>query len=149
MDDLQRIGGVSALLQAVVLVVIILIFFIALAPTGYGTADVDPAQFVAFLADNQTTMFLWSLTSLALGGLTVVLALALYHRLQAGSPGLVQTATVFGLIAAALFLADGAARFTDLGNLVDLYGKDPAQAASVWVALDSAEEGLGNGGGRI
>jgi hypothetical protein len=30
-----------------------------------------------------------------------------------------------------------------LGVVVDLYGKDPAQAASVWLALDSVETGLG------
>ncbi len=29
-----------------------------------------------------------------------------------------------------------------LGTVVDLYGKDPAQAASVWVALDAVENGL-------
>ena len=30
-------------------------------------------------------------------------------------------------------------------TVVDLYGKDPAQAASVWLALDSVETGLGGG----
>jgi hypothetical protein len=32
-----------------------------------------------------------------------------------------------------------------LGAVVDLYGKDPAQAASIWLALDSVETELGGG----
>ena len=30
----------------------------------------------------------------------------------------------------------------DLGVVADLYGEDPAQAASVWLVLDSVENGL-------
>jgi hypothetical protein len=33
----------------------------------------------------------------------------------------------------------------DLGVVVDLYGQDPAQAASIWLALDSVETRLGGG----
>ena len=77
--------------------------------------------------------------------LSVVLALALYERLKAGSPAMAQTATAFGLIWAALVIASGMLIISDLGIVVDLYSKDPAQAAWVWLALDSVEEGLGGG----
>ena len=33
----------------------------------------------------------------------------------------------------------------DLGVVVNLYAKDPTQAASVWVALAAVEDGLGGG----
>jgi len=32
-----------------------------------------------------------------------------------------------------------------MGNVVDLFGKDPAQAATVWVAIDSVFDGVGGG----
>ena len=66
-------------------------------------------------------------------------------RLKAGSPAMVQTATAFGLIWAAVVIAVGMLSNNDLGVVVDLYGKDPAQAAWVWLALDSVETGLGGG----
>ena len=67
----------------------------------------------------------------------VVLALALYERLKAGSPAMVQTATAFGLIWAGLVIASGMVFNIGLGTVVDLYGKDPAQAASVWLAISA------------
>ena len=56
-----------------------------------------------------------------------------------------QTATAFGLIWAGLVIASGMVANISLGTVVDLYGKDPARAASVWLALSSVEEGLGGG----
>ncbi len=35
------------------------IFLVLLVPTGYGTRDIDDAQFVAFLAENQAVEFAW------------------------------------------------------------------------------------------
>jgi Domain of unknown function (DUF4386) len=65
--------------------------------------------------------------------------------LKAGAPAMAQTATAFGLIWAGLVIASGMVANISLGTVVDLYGKDPAQAASVWLALSSVEEGLGGG----
>jgi hypothetical protein len=75
----------------------------------------------------------------------VVLALALYDRLKAGSPAMAQTATVFGLIWAGLVIASGMIFIIGIDNVVDLYGQDPAQAATVWLAIDSVFDGLGGG----
>ena len=36
----------------------------------------------------------------------------------------------------------------DLSTVVKLYGENPAQAATVWLTLDSVEAGLGGGGGE-
>ena len=146
MNDLQKMGGVAALIAAATYVVGFGLFFTLLAPTGYGTGDVDPGQFLAFLADNQAIMYIWNLIIYVVNGVfLVVLALALYERLRAGSPAMAQTATAFGLIWAAVVIAIGMLSNNDLGVVVDLYGKDPAQAASVWLALDSVETGLGGG----
>jgi hypothetical protein len=36
-----------------------------------------------------------------------------------------------------------------MGIVVDLYGTDPAQASTVWMAIDSVAQGLGSAGGEI
>ena len=56
-----------------------------------------------------------------------------------------RTATAFGLIWAGLDIASGLVANSSLSTVVDLYAKDPAQATSVWLALDSVAGGLGGG----
>jgi hypothetical protein len=60
---------------------------------------VDPVQKVALLADNSVSMYITNqIIYVVFGVFLVVLSLALYERLKAGSPAMVQTATAFGLI---------------------------------------------------
>ena len=75
----------------------------------------------------------------------VVLSIALYERLKAVSPAIAQTATAFGLIWAGLVIASGMIFIIGMDNVVDLYGQDPAQAATVWLAIDSVFNGIGGG----
>ena len=56
-----------------------------------------------------------------------------------------QTATVFGLIWAGLIIASGMIFNIGMDNVVDLFGTDPAQAATVWLAIESVFEGMGGG----
>jgi hypothetical protein len=63
--------------------------------------------------------------------------------LKAGSPALVQTATAIGLIWATIIIAAGMIFNSGMATVVDLYGKDPAQATTVWLAVDSVFRGLG------
>ncbi len=91
-------------------------------------------------------MYIWNLISYWGSAITlVVMALALYHRLKAGSPALVQTATVFGLIWAALIIGSANLMLRDSGVIASLYGKDPAQAAALWPALEAVELGIVSG----
>jgi hypothetical protein len=52
MNNLQKIGGVAALIEAATFVVGFGLFSTILAPAIFG-GDVDPVQKVAFLADKQ------------------------------------------------------------------------------------------------
>lgn len=143
--DFQKIGGVAALIQAAAFVVGFALFLTLLIPAGYDSGN-DPLQSVAFLSNNQTTMYIWNLIIYVVFGIAlVVLALALYERLKVGAPAMAQTATAFGLIWAGLVIASGMVANIGLGTVVDLYGKDPAQAASAWLTLRSVESGLGGG----
>jgi hypothetical protein len=140
MNNLQKMGGVAALVEAATYLVGIVIAFTILAPTW----ELSPEQYVAFLVNNQTFMHIWHLIIYVVNGIfLVVLTLALYERLQGSSPALAQVATAIGLIWAGLVIASGLLIINDLAVIAELYSQDPVQAATVWVALSAVERGLG------
>lgn len=146
MKNLQKMGGIAALIGATTNLLAI-VTYITLAPKGLGS--VDPGQAVAFLADNQAIMRVWYLIIYLVFGMSLIfLSLALYERLKAGSPALAQAVTTFGLIWAGLVIVMGTLSINDLSTVVRLYGKNPTQAATVWLTLDAVETGLGNNGGE-
>ena len=101
---------------------------------------------MAFLADNQASIYIWNLITLILFSIILVpLALALYERLKAGSPAIAQTATGFGLIWAGLLIAAGMVINIGSGAVVDLFEEGSAQAESLWLAIDSVGNGLSGG----
>ena len=140
MKSLQKMGGIAALYSAAAYVVGMVGFLLVVDVASV----VDPVQRVALMADNQAFLYMMYLLIYVVWAVfLVVLALALYERLKAGSPAIVQTATVFGMIWATVIIASGMIYNIGLVNVVDLYSKDPAQAATVWLAIDSVFEGLG------
>jgi hypothetical protein len=140
-------GGIAALIGAATNLLALVVFITVLAPTGY--ASNDPGQIVAFLAGNQTFMRVWYLVIYLLFGVSLIfLSLALSERLKAGSPALVQAVTLIGLIWAVLVIVMGTLSISNMSTVVKLYGENPAQAATVWLTLDSVETGLGNNGGE-
>jgi hypothetical protein len=149
MKHLQKLGGVVALIGAATNLLGLGVFLILLAPKGYGSEDLNPGQIVGFLAENQAIMRVWyQITFLVFGVCLIFLALALYERLKTGSPAMAQAVTILGLIWAVQVIAIGTLSINNLSTVATLYGKDPAQAATVWLALDSVETGLGAGGGE-
>jgi hypothetical protein len=139
MNNLQKPGGVAALIHAAAYVVGIVVGVTLIFPI----VDADPDQYLAFVAYNQSLLYMWNLVSYWGSAITlVIMALALYERLKAGSPGWVQTATVFGLIWAALIIGSGNLMLSDIGLVANLYGKDSAQAETVWAALEAVENGI-------
>lgn len=142
MQNLQKMGGVAALYEAVAYVLGI-VFFIFLVDSS---SVVDPVEKVALLVDNQALMYLITLIIYVIFGVfMVVLSLALHERLKAGSPAMMQTATAFGLIWAGVVIASGMIYNIGMGTVIDLYGTDPAQAATVWLAISSVFDGIGGG----
>jgi hypothetical protein len=144
MGDRQKLGGVAALIEAATFIVGIVMFVTILA--DYTTGDPTPAESVAFLVDNQAALYIWNLIIFIIFGLALVpVVLALHERLKAGTPALAQTSTVFGLIWAGLVLAAGMVTNVSIGTIADLNDTNPAQAETVWSALDSVQNGLGGG----
>ncbi|NOQ95843.1 MAG: DUF4386 family protein [Desulfobacterales bacterium] len=139
-------GGIAAMYSAAALL---------FAMVGYllivGTFDVvDPVEKVAQLVDNQAFLYILNLIAYVIWGIVMVpLTLALYERLKADSPAMMQIATAIGLIWACIVIASGQVSNLGMNTVVDLYGKDPAQAVTAWLAIDSVANGLGSAGGEI
>ncbi len=147
MKTLQKSGGIAALIGAATNLLALVMFITVLAPKGYGSDD--PGQIVAFFADNQALMRAWFQIIYLVFGLSLVfLSLALHDRLNTCLPALAQAVTTLGLIWAVLVIVTGTLSINNLSTVVRLYGENPAQAATVWVTLDSVETGLGGGGGE-
>jgi hypothetical protein len=146
MKNLQKMGGIAALYLAAALLFALVGYLLVV-----GTLDVvDPVEKVAQLVDNQAFLYILNLIAYVIWGIVMVpLTLALYERLKAGSPAMMQIATAIGLIWACIVIASGQVSNLGMNTVVDLYGKDPAQAATVWMAIDSVANGLGSAGGEI
>ena len=141
MKNLQKLGGVAAWVDAATYLIVMGLFFTVLSP--FADRSLEIGQFVAFAADKQSLVFIWNLIAYIINGIfLVILILALHERLKDGSPAIVQAATVFGLIWAALIFAAGLIDINSLSTVIDLYGKDPAQAATFKLVVDAVVLGI-------
>jgi hypothetical protein len=141
-SDLQKLGGIAALIEAALYVTGFALFLTILDPSGY----VGHVQQVAFLADNQVASYIANLLIYVVFGVVlVVLVLALHARFKNDSPAIMQTATAFGLIWAGLVIASG--MIANIGNstVVALFSENQDQAVSLWLAIITVQEALGGG----
>jgi hypothetical protein len=139
MKSLQKMGGIAALYEAAAYIVGMIGFLTVVDVSGVA----DPVQKVALMADNVAFLYILHLIVYVVWGIfMIVLALALYERLKASSPAIVQTATAFGLFWGCVIIVSGMIHNVGMQNVVDLYGKDPAQAGTVWLTIESVLGGL-------
>ena len=111
---------------------------------------VDPAEKVALLAANHTSMLAMHLVTYVVFGIALaVLALGLYQRLKSAAPVLMQVATAVGLLWAFVLVASGMVFNAGMAAAVELYPTDPGQAVSLWQAVEPVAQGLGGSGGEI
>jgi hypothetical protein len=142
MNNLQRAGGLAALLHAAAYGMAMILGFTLIFPL----LNAAPDQYLKFLAENQALVYVWNWIGYWGSAITlVIMVLALYQLLKDRAPALAQTATAFGLIWAGLIIASGNLMLHDAGVVAELYGHDPAQAATAWTALESVEVGITSG----
>lgn len=146
MKPLRKYGGLAALYLAVAYLIGMVIFLVVL---DYPSIS-DPAQKVALLVEMPAVTFVTNLLMYVFFGVgLIVLALALYQRLQAGAPALMQVATALGIIWAGSLIASGMVANAGIAPAVARYAHDPAQAALAWQGIETVASGLGNGNGEI
>lgn len=142
MRDLQKWGGLAALVEAALYVAGFGLFLTVLDGAGY---DGLQGQ-IQFLLDHQHALFLAYLFIYILFGLVlVVLVLALHDRLSGYSRSLMRVASAFGLLWAGLVIASGMIANVGAARVVDLYSVHPEEAQSLWLAVSTLQEALGGG----
>ena len=142
MKTWQKVGGTAALLHAAAYIVGIALGVTLLFPM----VNAGPGQYVAFVAQNQGLVYVWNLVSYWGSALSLVfMALALYHQFKTDAPILAQTAVVFGLIWATLIIGSANLMLRDVGVIARLVAQDPAQATTLWPALEAVENGIVSG----
>lgn len=142
MKNLQKMGGVAALLQATLYVSA----FIYFGAFWRYPSEGNDLQKLAFLIENQSTIAIVNLfLYVVFGILLAVLVLALHERLNTLTNALSQTAAVFGVIWVGLVIASGMIANVGLSTVAALSAQSPEQAWLVWLAVDTVAEGIGGG----
>ncbi len=146
LGDLQRAGGIAALVEGGTYLAGFGVMLAYLAPRGFIDAQGDPAASLSFLLQHQAAMYLWYLLIYVVAGAAlVVLTLGLHDRLKHAAPGLAQSATAFGLIWSGLVLASGMVALVGQRAAIDLAASDGAEAVSTWSSVSVVQDALGGG----
>ncbi|MEX1296554.1 MAG: DUF4386 domain-containing protein [Candidatus Limnocylindrales bacterium] len=139
---MSRIGGWAGIGAAIT-------YLVGFALAGTLLADtvgMAAVEYVAFLADNEAILYVWSTIIYVINGaLLAALVVAVSSRLAPRTPDVARIAGAIGLIWAGLVIAAGMVRLTSLTAVVGLHASDPSAAASLWPALEAVQEGLGGG----
>jgi hypothetical protein len=140
MKTFQKFGGFAALYAGIAYIVGMIGFMLVV-----GWPD-DPLQQVNVLVNHQVAQHtLYLIVYQIWAVVLVVLTLALYERFKANSPAMMQIVTALGIIWATLVIASGMIFNIGMDTVVTLYGKDPAQATTVWLVIESVTNGIGGG----
>jgi hypothetical protein len=143
-NNLQKVGGLAALIEGFIYIVGFAVMFTLLAPDN--AADLNSVQKLAFLLERQNIFqALHFLIYVAFGVFLVVLTVALHERLKVGASAMVQVGSAFGLLWAGLVIASGMVANIGLEAVAGIYAKDPAQATSAWLGISAVQNGLGGG----
>ncbi|MBD9479090.1 DUF4386 family protein [Pseudoxanthomonas sp. PXM02] len=144
MKDLQGMGGIAALIQALAYIVGFCV--LATLLNAGDTEGWSTAQKLDFVLERKHWFQAWMLFIYVVFGIAlVVLAVALHERLKEDKPGLMQVATPFGLIWAGLVIASGMIASVGLESVSALHASDVEQATSLWLAVNAIQLGLGGG----
>ncbi len=142
MKNLQKMGGIAAWIHSAAYMVGIGMYFAVLSPI----IDASPDQYLAQLVQYQSILYVWILIAYWVAAFAlVIVALALYERLKAGAPAVMQIATALGLIWASLIIGSGNLMMHGFIEIPQLYANNPAQAEVVLRALTIVENGIVSG----
>lgn len=146
MQNLNKIGGVAAIVCGLTYVAGFVLLTTLLAPLGYGTADKNYAAMVAFAEQNHGLMTIWNMTIYVVNALFLaVLSVALWQRLRPAAPGMAQLSLTFGALWATLVLAAGMVANVGLNEVLKVNATDPEHAAQLFQIMHTVELGLGGG----
>ena len=140
---LQKIGGISAILEGLIYIFTFVIYGGVLA---FPKADASSIEKLNFLSNNFITLSAINLVSYVIFGiLLAVLVLAIHQRLKNDVPILTSLASLFGVIWVGLVISSGMIANIGLKTVVDLGANSPEDAMLIWRSVAIVSEGLGGG----
>lgn len=140
-SGLVKAGGISAIYGALAYIVAVIFFLVVL---DYPNVT-DITQKVNMIVDNQNIIkSLHWISYILFGTLLVVLSLALREKIhvQNQNESILNVATVFGVVWAALLIASGLISNQGIDATVDLYHVDVAQAEILWSSIEVVSSAL-------
>ena len=142
----QKAGGAAALYIALALLAAMPFFLLVVDYLSARTA----ADKVALIVSNYASMYAMYLATYLFYGIALgVLAFALYDRLKARAPATMRVTTAIGLLWSFALVASGMIFNYGMTTIVALDKTDPAQAQTVWSAIEPVAQALGGAGGEI
>jgi len=141
MKNLQKVGGVSALVCAGTYILAMGLLVTVLAPMANEAMSFE--QFIAFFVPHQTLIFVWHFSMYLVNAVFLaLLTLALTWRLKTGAPALALAAACFGLFWTVLVFASGFITLYGWEVIARLSATDPAQAATLRLVVDTVTIGI-------
>ena len=142
MNSLQRMAGVSAILEAIIYVSA----FIYWGAFWAYPFDGNVAQKFSYLSDNQAILHVVNLIMYILWAVLLsVLVIAIYERLKDKSPAITQIATIFGVIWVGLIIASGMISNIGLAAVIKISVLEPEKAMAIYSVIVLIVDGLGGG----
>ena len=142
-NKLQKIGGISAILEGLIYIFTFVIYGGVLA---FPKADASSIEKLNFLSNNFITLSAINLVSYVMFGiLLAVLVVAIHQRLKNDAPILTSLASLFGVIWVGLVISSGMIANIGLKTVVDLGANSPEDAMLIWRSVAIVSEGLGGG----
>ena len=142
MNNLQRIGGIAAIAEAVIYISA----FIFFGTSWHYPSNENTVTQLAYLAEHQFSYTAITFIMYVLFGVILaVLTLALYERLKHKSPVIMQIATIFGVIWVGLVIASGMISNVGLGIIIRISINEPEKAMTMWGTISAIVQGMGGG----
>ncbi len=141
MYKLQKIGGLAALLEAIIYITLFIVFgaYLKLPAT-----DAAVTEQILFLRENYLILVSTNILGYVIFGIVLsVLTLALYHRLKPHAQIMAQISAVYGFIWVAIIIASG--MISNVGLDQTLANTDADKAWALWSFVGVIAEGLGGG----
>ncbi|WP_299255280.1 hypothetical protein [uncultured Aquimarina sp.] len=143
LKKLQKIGGVCAILEALIYILAFIIYGGILV---YPNTNASIVEELNFLSDNHLILSILNLVSYVLFGiLLAVLVLAIHQRLKTYSAIFSKLASTFGIIWVGLVIASGMIANIGLNSVIGIGIKEPENAMLLWSSISIISEGLGGG----
>lgn len=139
MNQLQKVGGIAAILHAVAYLIGIGLYLTVMSPI----IDATPEEYIKLLPEYKNILSVWILIAYLLAGFCLVpVSLAFYERLKTASPSLIQISTILGFIWATLIIGSGNLMIHGFEKIATLSVQNPAQAETVYITLNIIQNGL-------